>query len=47
MAKQLSVSISDWVWDAIELKRVREQKGRSELVDELLAKALKVSVNID
>lgn len=47
MVKTLTVTIDEWIWEAIERKKSKEKKTRSEVTNELLAKALKVTVNID
>jgi hypothetical protein len=40
MAKMLTVTINNWIHDAIELKRAIEERTRSDVVNELLCKAL-------
>ena len=40
MTTILTVSVNDWIFEAIEAKKKAENKGRSETVNELLCKAL-------
>jgi len=40
MAKMLTVTVDEWIWDAIEVKKNKEKKSRSRTANELLYKAL-------